>query len=370
MISINPGDVRSFGAKRDSHFYLVTNSKVVDKINIINDGSYLSYNKIIFDSDDDATVETLKGSFIQILQNKIPVKSHILVIAPNNYFRPPPHEFIGPTRKILILPCNSTPTDLDIINKFWEIIINTDPKSQEEKAKYFFETAEKADYLEFVDYKNKTASIFKHMHEDYVWNEQGGFLNGGDQLLAPAGEINVFNLPVQEFDEHLRLDFNGTLAFHGTPIVHSGTPSFSYRDQKRIYDLLSYLIDHPIIAHVKDGEIIDLSVRTKEGEIACNMLQSLFNVDSRYRILLEIGFGINTQSKIIKGNHAMNETFGGTNGVAHFGLGIIPFTQYHIDIICPNLKVLTNKGDLLIGSNETSFHMNRKKVSGCVCLDG
>lgn len=369
MLSINPADVKCFAHTKDKHFYLVTNSHLGDKINLINDGEYLSYNKIFFDSPEKASVEELRDSFIRILQHKIPEHAHVLVIAPDNYFRAPPSETVGATRKIITLPCNSTPTNLETISAFWDIIVNTEPKLQEEKANHFFSVAEKADYLEFVDYKNKTSSIFKHMNDSYVWNEQGGFLSDGDQQLAPAGEINVFNLPVQEFDENLRLDFNGTLAFHGTPIVHSGTPSFSYRDQRRIYDSLSNLIDHPIIADVKDGEITNLTAHSKLGDIACNMLQSLFNVDSRYRILLEIGFGINTNSKIVPGNHAMNETFGGSNGIAHFGLGIIPYTQYHIDILCPNLKVITNHGELLIGTDDRAFNMTRKKVAGCYCIE-
>lgn len=370
MISINPADIKCFDQTNDKHFYLVTNSHLSDKINLIDDGQYLSYKKIIFDTPSNASVYELKNSFTDILEQKIPVNAHVLVIAPNNYFRAPSAKVIGSARKVIILPCNSTPTDLDTIKAFWDIIINTDPKLQEEKAKHFFNTAEKADYLEFVDYKNKTSAIFKHMNDSYVWNEQGGFLDYGDQQLAPAGEINVFNLPVQNFDENLRLDFNGTIAFYGFPIVHSGTPGFSYADQLRIYNLLANVIDHPIIVEVKDGEIRQVTANSKQGEIACNMLQSLFDVDSRFSILLEIGFGINTNSKIIPGNHAMNETYGGKNGIVHFGLGIIPHTQYHIDFLCPYLNVITNHGELLIGANESELNISRKKVAGCFCLEG
>lgn len=369
MISINPADIKCFGDKRDMHFCLVTNSHLSDKINLINDGQYLTYSKVLINSIVNASVDELKNSFTHILKDKIPKNAHVLVIAPDNYFRAPTSQAIGPARKVIILPCNSTPTDLKTISDFWESITCTDPELQEEKANHFFQLAEKAEYLEFIDEKNKTSAIFKHMHDDYVWNEQGGFLNYSGQQLAPAGEISVCNLPVQEFDENLRLDFNGTLSFHGYPIVHSGTLSFSYADQKRIYDLLANVIEHPIIAYIKNGEIQNLTANTKEGEAACKILQSMFDVDSRYRILLEIGFGINTNSKIIPGNHAMNETFGGSNGVPHFGIGLIPFTQYHVDILCPNLKVITNKGELLMGADDKAMHINRKKVAGCFCIE-
>lgn len=369
MLKINPSEIQCFKDNEEMHFCLVTNSTLHDQIHVIDDGRYISCEKIVFDYQKNASVHDLQYSFNELLNTTIPKNAHVLVIAPNNFFRAPSAKAIGSKRKIMTLPCNSTPTSLDAIAAFWQVIINTDPQTQEDKANFFFDTAEKADYLEFIDDVNQTKAIFKHMHDDYVWNEQGGFLNYGSQQMAPAGEISVCNLPVQEFDENLRLDINGTIAFNGIPIVHSGTTSFSKRDQQRYYDVFSKLVDNPIILELKNGQIENVHANSIEGEAACDLLESMFKVDSRYRILLEIGFGMNTENRIYPGNHAMNETFGGSNGVPHFGIGLTPYTQYHVDIICPNTRVVTNKNELLFGNEVKAPTMTRQKVADCFCVE-
>src|SRR5207249_6300741 len=71
-------------------------------------------------------------------------------------------------------------------------------------------------------------------------------------------------------------------------------------------------------------------------------------------IIWEIGFAINTFLDILPGNHAMNEVFGGTRGCLHWGLGLTPFTQYHIDMICPNTLVLNSNSEVLLGEDRKS----------------
>jgi hypothetical protein len=68
----------------------------------------------------------------------------------------------------------------------------------------------------------------------------------------------------------------------------------------------------------------------------------------------------------------MNETFGGTDGALHFGLGLTPYTQYHLDIICPFTRVLTDSDEVLISglSDSTPPGMVRNRSSGCPCLEG
>ena len=78
-------------------------------------------------------------------------------------------------------------------------------------------------------------------------------------------------------------------------------------------------------------------------------LEALFRIDSRYRKVWELGFAINTRHELLPGNTAMNETFGGTAGTLHFGLGLTPYTQYHLDIICPLTRVLSDRDEELIG---------------------
>jgi len=58
---------------------------------------------------------------------------------------------------------------------------------------------------------------------------------------------------------------------------------------------------------------------------------------------------VNTTHEILPGNHAMNEVYGGTHGCLHWGIGLTPFTQYHLDIISPGTTVSNDKGETLLG---------------------
>lgn len=87
---------------------------------------------------------------------------------------------------------------------------------------------------------------------------------------------------------------------------------------------------------------------------------------------VQIGFGINTQLEILPGNLGMNEVYGGKYGSIHWGLGLTPWTQYHLDIICPDTKVLSDTGEIIIGSHITESDKSKSKivynkVAGCPC---
>ena len=45
----------------------------------------------------------------------------------------------------------------------------------------------------------------------------------------------------------------------------------------------------------------------------------------------------------------MNEVYGGTEGCLHWGLGLTPYTQYHLDIISPGTTVYTDAGEVVLG---------------------
>ncbi|MEM5339392.1 hypothetical protein [Paraburkholderia azotifigens] len=358
IVTIDPSRIRAFGPATDTHFMVVTNRSLIDNLLIEENGGYSSYCKILFETGQ---------SFASLLQEQIPPRAHVLVVSPDVFFQSPSQELIGAHRKLLAMACNSTPTDIDAISHFLQIIENTDPAKQQRHIDRFFQLGEQAAYLEFVDEQNGAVARFDHLDESYLWSEQAGTLNDGEQQLAPSGEISVLPLRIQDFDENLRLDFNGTIALKGTPILHNGTPSFLRSDQARLHGSLASMESEPVLATVENGVITAISATRGSGNPALAALQALFDVDSRYRILWEIGFGINTENRILPGNHAMNETYGGSAGAIHFGIGLTPYTQYHLDIICPNTVVKTNGGDYLIGSKTPSI--SRTRTSGCACLE-
>ncbi|EGG95376.1 hypothetical protein IMCC1989_669 [gamma proteobacterium IMCC1989] len=353
--------INVFSDCSDKHFCLVTNKELKDLIQIKENNHFIS--NTIYTIDDEYNFE-------YILHKTLPDNACVLVISPYVFFESPPQKTLG-NRRVIAMACNSTPTSIDDIAHFWECLVQTDPQEQQLKTDVFFELGQESQHLRFIDYKNNTEAVFMHMDESYLWSEQTGILNDGEQQLAPSGEISVLPINIQEFDKTLRLDINGTIALHGTPILHNGTPSFTREDQKRIHSNLSKISKSAIIATIKNGEITDIKATSPISQKAVDTLNCMFEIDSRYRILWEIGFGINKNIKLRAGNHAMNETYGAENGCIHFGLGLTPYTQYHLDIICPNMNVLTDNNTTLIGTPKKIKKMNilRNTQGNCLCTE-
>jgi hypothetical protein len=340
-IVIDPSRFRQFGAPEEASFCLVTNSAYASAFELRTSGPYADMRVVL--TDGETTFAELVGA--------LPEPAHVLVISPDIFFESPPDDVIGPDRKLLAMACNSTPATLDIVAHFIREIERTDPDEQERFATRFFSLAESSEVLRVVNRSAGTELVFEHFADDaaYVWNQQGGSLEWGTQQIAPSGEISVLPVEIRSFDDELRLRLNGNIALHGHPILHNGTPSFSRCDQSRIHEALATMADAPLIATVEDGQIVDIDRPLPAADPAHRMLEALMSVDSRYRIIWEIGFAHNTSLTMLPGNHAMNEVYGGDNGCLHWGLGLTPYTQYHLDIISPGTQVLTDTGDLVLG---------------------
>lgn len=346
-ITVRPGRLRNFGDSQNSVFCVVTEPAYSGMFEIESDPKYSDALIVEYDG---------KVEFATVLQNQIPDNCHVLVILPSFYFKSPPPQALGPRRKLGVMACFSTPTSPEAIRHFLQMAEGTDPQEQDRRAQDFFTRGERADALRFVDRVHGTSAVFEHLPDNLSWHEQIGMLHWGEQQLLPSGEISV--LPVQVFGQNIdmQLSFNGTLALKGTPVLHAGSPSFLPRDQARIFDELAALEDHPLIATLENGVIVRLEATDPACRPAERMLSAMFAVDSRYRTLLEIGFGINTALKLFPGNAAMNEVYGASNGAVHFGLGLIPYTVYHLDLICPETSVESTAGEPILGPERTESH--------------
>jgi hypothetical protein len=340
-ITIHPERFRQFGASEGSTFCLVTNPELLDHFTIEESNGYPAYMKVPYAQGD---------SFDDLLRDIIPEPAHILVASPNVFLQSPEPEKLGPRRKLVAMACNSTPTSLEALAHFIGVIEQTDPQRQQAFAARFFELGSSCGQLNIVDEEYGTHATFDHLDENYEWNQQAGPLEWGEQQIAPAGEISVLPADIWDFNVKLSLAINGDVAFRGLPITHNGEPSFLRKDQARIFGQLRGIEKHAIIARVNDGIVEDIRASHPDIEPAVKMLQAMFDVDTRYRTIWEMGFAINTELTLLWGNYAMNEVYGNTNGCLHFGLGLTPYTQYHIDIISPGTRVYTDKGELLLGT--------------------
>ncbi|HEY9799328.1 MAG TPA: hypothetical protein V6D25_03140 [Leptolyngbyaceae cyanobacterium] len=217
-IKIYPARFKQFGEVRDSIFYLVTNSPLLNIFELDISTDYRQVKTIVYDS---------KDNFLNILKTQITEPAHILVIAPNCLFESVPPNILGAKRKLLIFACHSAPTSLESIEYFLRYGEQTDPIEQEKMAEQFFHHCESTDSLKFIDTEYQTIAEFRHLNEHYGWHEQLGMLGWGEQQIFPSGEIACFLVPLKGINQlpDIKFDLNGEITLRGYPVVHSGHPS-------------------------------------------------------------------------------------------------------------------------------------------------
>ncbi|MEN2990100.1 hypothetical protein WG926_17405 [Tistrella sp. BH-R2-4] len=366
-IVIDPTRMRQFGAPDGAVFVLVTNEEMAPCFDVRTGPGYAGAETVLFRAGD---------RFIDMLPH-LPERAHILVASPRAFFQSPPSGTVGDGRKLIAMACNSTPTDIETLRHFVAMVEATDPDAQQIMVDRLFHHGERTPWLDFHDARHGTHARFNHLSEAYRWNEQAGILGWGEQQLAPSGEVSVLPLHIWDFDTDLSLDIEGELIIEGRPILHHGAPSYHPADQARIYGRLASIADGPILARVTKGAVTGLEALTPAGRPAVDMLERMFDIDSRYRALWEIGFAVNTALRLYDGNTAMNEVYGGVNGTIHLGLGLTPYTQYHLDIICPHLSVMAADGEVIFGAPIAADmgegtgvvgRMSRERSAACGCL--
>ncbi|WP_306599952.1 hypothetical protein [Geothrix sp. 21YS21S-2] len=357
MLHVRPHLYQQLGATLGVHFRLLTNPRFSASFHIEDSDRYETTGVVTFMCEDELA-GLLEGEVL-------PRPSHLLVVAPDSGFSSPAPERLGRERKLLVLPCNSSSIEEEDIQHYLGAMEATDVVAQKDWSDRFFRAGEAASYLTFTDEDARTFARFDHLNEGYEWFEQLGPLDWGGQQFCPAGEISVLPMVHGRFDPSRRLALTGELALRGLPIVNSGTLSFLREDQDRIFGELACLESSTVIATVENGGIQTLREGGAGSGTARAMLEALFRVDSRYRIIWEIGIGSNTTMTPLPANRTPNESYGHHQGCVHWGLGLTPWTQYHVDLLCPDTVVATDRGEHLAGGHGW---MSRKASPGCPCV--
>jgi hypothetical protein len=360
-IPIRAGGFPSFGPSENANFYVVVDpGRSVDVNLIAHPGCR---DQAVVEWDLDLPFDRL------LLGTRIPEPAHVLVISPQRLFRSPPDAVVG-RRKLMVLACGSTPTGWDEIAFFLSVAEHTDPEEQERRISRFLEVAQASDHLEIIDQNNETRATFDHTNDAYDWNQQAGALGWGEQQIVPSGELSITPGDIMQFELERRLSVNGTITLSGPAIVHGGTAAYSRSEQQSIHDALATLEDGAVVATVEDGMIRSLEdVGQSSAHRAAAMLEHLFDVDQRYRIVQEIGFGLNSAFQPRAGNVGMNEPCGGSNGILHWGLGLTPSTQYALTFLCPDSRLTGRGGSVLVGARPLHSALMPRKVSSCPCRE-
>jgi len=366
-IMIYPEKIKSYGQADEAKvFCLLTNSEYIDCFVISKNNHYDQCLIVAYDGDTD---------FDDVLNDTIPNHCHMLTILPNCLLHSVSKESLD-KRKLLIMACKSGKTSLEGVEHFLRIGEKIEPDEQVNFSNKFFSKGEASSLFTLANPTMGLECTFDHLDEQLEWHEQLGELEWGDQQVFPSGEIACFLVPlkIQQLDDDVKFRLNGKIALNGNVIVQSGPPSFLDSDQERIFQHLSTTMYAEVVLDIKEGEIIQAKASNEKSLPAEKMLNALFTVDSRFRRIYEVGFSINTQATPWPGNTAMNEICGGSLGRIHLGIGMLPHTQYHLDMFCDGTVVKDDKGDILFGkasqpaTDEVKKMVRHLSVS-CPCIE-
>lgn len=365
-IMFNPLDFCAFGeVTEENDFVLITNASIIDSIEFVDEGRYGRLSVISYD-------DSLQD-FASFLVENTKDQSHILTVCPDSLITSVPRDVLQ-RRKLLIMACRSGKTPLEGIKHFLDLAAKMDVDAIQARSDALFDQGQESEHMVLEDLKTNLFCTFNHLHEDYDWHEQVGYLEEGDQQVFPSGEVACFLVPL--YTNQLpdrQFELNGKLVMTGPTVVQSGPPSFQLEDQLGIYQALEHAKYGGIELEVVQGRIVSHRAIDEAAEPAAQMLMHLFAVDSRYRNIYEVGFSLNDAVQLWPGNTAMNEVWGENGGNIHIGIGMLPYTQYHIDIFCANTVVKNDQGEIIFGfpsdhaQTEALKTMKRVKAAACPC---
>jgi hypothetical protein len=307
-----------------------------------------------------------EGESLAHLLQRAPRDADLLVVSPGAFTSSPTNDQIGPDRRLSVLPCASTPVTSEQLRYFLRVCEETDQQGLEDACARILVALESSEHVELTDTRHGADAIFEAWH-DYEWNQQAGAIDGGEQQIAPGGELSAIPVEITRFDKSARLRVSGQLALRGTAIVHRSVTEPSHEESGRLYEELAVLAREAVILEVDAGLITGLHPAGPEAKAAAEALERLFVDNDSYRVLWEFGLGLNTAMRPVEGNCGMNEMYGGTQGLLHIGLGLTPSTRFALTFQC---------GDTTVRAGETVLaaparrQLRRQRSAACGCFEG
>jgi hypothetical protein len=318
---------------------------------------------------DGVTLELPDGvPLADFLNQHVPDGADVLAVCPDQLLSSPGSE-LG-RRRLLVLPAGSTPLTAAQVQYFLGVATRGDAQAEAAAAQGFFDRLAEADSVAVVDDEQGTRAKFDPFVAGLVWNQQAGPLEPGEQQIAPAGELSVLPAEITGFDPDGRLPLDGELVLRGWPIVHSTPDADDRADQARIFGAIRSLAAAPIVAEIEGGVITGLRAVDARATAAVEALTELFALDSRYRIVWELGFGINPVLEVRPGNCGPNEVYGGPSGAIHLGIGLMPDTRHALTFAAAGSRLTADDGRTVFGPEPrvaAGGRLRRVVSSSCGC---
>ena len=309
-----------------------------------------------------STIALQRGESLADLLDRAPHEADLLVVCPRTFTSSPDNSRIGPDRRLSVMPCASTPVTAEQLGYFLQVCERTDHQALQDSCDRILQVLERSEQLLLSDAQHGTKAVFETWH-DYEWNQQAGPINGGEQQIAPAGELSAVPVEITRFDSLARLRLSGQLALHGAVIVHRSAGD-SHLESERLHQELAALGREPLVLDIEAGLVTGLRPSGPEAKPSADALELLFATDDSYRVVWEFGLGLNTAIRPVDGNCGLNEMYGGTSAILHLGLGLTPTTRFALTFHCTGTTVRGDDDVLAAPARRT---LSRRRSAGCGC---
>jgi hypothetical protein len=341
MFNVDPDRLTQFGS-RSPAFCLVTEADREKDFEIAPTELYASSTVVAL-----GPGQTLGSAMCDGL---VPEAADVLVVCPDRFLSSPDEDAVG-RRRIAVLP-------------FLDVLYRSDVARQEKFCAELADALDGTADLRLQDRVSGTAATFQ-VSAGYEWNQQAGFLETGEQQVAPSGEFSALPTHIDSYDATRRLGLTGSLTVLGPPIVHRADRAGLLTVQKRLFEGLDTTRSAPMRLDVEDGVITDWRALDPAAEPAVEALFELFDENDLYRIVWEFGIGCNDAIEPQPGNCGMNEMYGSEAGVLHIGMGLTPTTDYAITLSCRQTTGYDSAGRRVFGIQS---RINRTRSADCGCI--
>lgn len=294
------------------------------------------------------TIEAGESLGDVLRSGRCPAEADIFVVCPDRFVVSPEPAMLGPHRRLAVMPCGSTPVTDAQVAYFLRVIESTDPVTLAVRADRLFGALGETPYVWLTAQREGTSATFV-ISGDYEWAQQAGPLGPGEQQIAPSGAASASPTGLYRSGTSQRFDLNGALTLLGAPIVHRGDDPGCVEEQAALFKDLDALRDSPVILTLTGGQVTDVRPTEPAGKGAVAALAELYAADEAYRVVRELGIGLNPVLRQQPGNCGLNEMFGANNGVVHLGFGLTPTTRYALTFTCASTVMTDETGNAIAG---------------------
>jgi hypothetical protein len=343
-----------FGDPDGCSFVILAAPDVVDQLTITGGVGYL--NRTLVPA---AAVE------VPVVLQRMPARSHVFCITSDGPFLSPNASNVS-SIKLGVLPMYSTGFSWAKLATALDLIGALDFSEQYAESQRVIAIISDATRLILTSTRFQTRAELElgaTWDDLYVFN-QSGPISWGRQSVVPGGEVSLLTDGHGDYSAASRFNLSGTVPIYGYPVLHRGScpcrdvrgeqagsdlacatagKAALARKQVEIFENLTGIQHQAITATVEAGCIVDLQPAGRD-RVATDQLLALFAEDNRYRKIHELGLGLNpSDTFFLPQNFLPNEMRRGV----HFGLGLTPFTEFHLDLTCPTITVEAEVGGTL-----------------------